>query len=458
MPAEICKHGGPQLMDHLTTLFQNMWRQGEVPRDFKDATMVYLYKWNGNRRYCEYHRGLPLLKITGKIFARIFLNRLNNHQEQGLLLQSQCGFHRHRETAEMIFAARQLQEKRREMQTHLPSTSVDLTKVLDSVNPMLMDAYRDKRSGIRIVYRTDSHLPNQQQMYFQSRVSTTTVHELLFRDDCALNATTEGCMQGSMNLFSAAYENFGLIINTEKTVFTHQPPPSTAHNAPQISVNGTHLQISTAAAIAASQRRRPTASNVPTMSTDIRAPTGLTGHLRTNFSSRTAPTTVSPSTSPTPSTNAERPPEPLLPLFFFFLLLLPSLLLLLLLIPSSSTASTSVAVASAMPINTKHNPDTPTIPTAAAAAAAAAATTTTTTTINTSNENLVYNCPHCDRTFTSHIGLVGHLQIHRTETGEPAPGAPTYTRRIHLHCPHCTCAFIHRIGLLGHMRVHENLR
>nr|VZI43098.1 unnamed protein product [Spirometra erinaceieuropaei] len=49
IPAEVYKHGGPQLMDHLTALFQEMWRQSEVPQDFKDATIVHLYKRKGNR-------------------------------------------------------------------------------------------------------------------------------------------------------------------------------------------------------------------------------------------------------------------------------------------------------------------------------------------------------------------------------------------------------------------------
>ncbi|VDL91098.1 unnamed protein product [Schistocephalus solidus] len=55
--------------------------------------------------------------------------------------------------------------------------------------------------------------------------------------------------------------------------------------------------------------------------------------------------------------------------------------------------------------------------------------TTTDTTANTiSDGDSLLNCPHCDRTFTSRIGLVGHLRIHRTETGEPVPGAPTQQR------------------------------
>nr|VZI07399.1 unnamed protein product [Spirometra erinaceieuropaei] len=118
IPAEVYKHGGPQLMDRLTALFQEMWRQGEVPQDFKDATIVHLYKRKGNRQVCDNHRGISLLNIAGKIFARILLNRLNNHLEQGLLPESQCGFRRHRGTTDMIFAARQLLEKCQEMRTH----------------------------------------------------------------------------------------------------------------------------------------------------------------------------------------------------------------------------------------------------------------------------------------------------------------------------------------------------
>ncbi|BHF69953.1 hypothetical protein SprV_0301300000 [Sparganum proliferum] len=133
-PTEVYKHGGPQLMDHLTALFQKMWRQGEVPQAFKDATIVHLYKRKGNRQLCDNHRGISLLIIAGKVFARFLLNRLNDHLEQGFLPESQCGFLRYRGTTDMIFAARQLHEKCQEMRTHLYSTFVDLTKAFDTVN------------------------------------------------------------------------------------------------------------------------------------------------------------------------------------------------------------------------------------------------------------------------------------------------------------------------------------
>ncbi|VDM02078.1 unnamed protein product [Schistocephalus solidus] len=75
-----------------------------------------------------------MLNIARKIFARILLNSLNAHLEQGLLPKSQCGFGRHRGKTDLIFAARQLQEKNQEMRTHLYTTFVDLMKAFDTVN------------------------------------------------------------------------------------------------------------------------------------------------------------------------------------------------------------------------------------------------------------------------------------------------------------------------------------
>ncbi|VDL94816.1 unnamed protein product [Schistocephalus solidus] len=81
----------------------------------------------------------------------------------------------------------------------------------------------------------------------------------------------------------------------------------------------------------------------------------------------------------------------------------------------------------------------------------------TTTAPSTSDGDSVLTCPNCSRTFTSHIGLVGHLRIHRIETGELVSGASTHRRERRLQCPHCPRAFTHRMGLLGHMRIHASV-
>ncbi|VDL89119.1 unnamed protein product [Schistocephalus solidus] len=306
IPPEVYNHGGPRLMAELTTLFQEMRRQGQVRQDINDVNIVHLYKRKGNRQPCDNHRGISLLNIAGKIFTRNLLNRLNGHLEQGLLPEIKCGFRRHCRTTDVIFATRQLQKKCQEMRTHLYTTFVDLTKAFDMVNcdglwkvmqnfgchewfthmvrqlhdgmtacvtdngtvskafavtngvkqgcvlapnlsslmfsAMLMDAYRDEQPGIRIAYRTHGHLLSSRRMQASTRVSMTTVHDLLFADHCTLNNMTEEDMQRSMDLFAAGCADFGLTISTAKTVIMHQPPPSLEYNAPRINVNGAQLK------------------------------------------------------------------------------------------------------------------------------------------------------------------------------------------------------------------------
>ncbi|VDL91480.1 unnamed protein product [Schistocephalus solidus] len=107
---------------------------------------------------------------------------------------------------------------------------------------MLMDAYRDEQPWIRIAYRTDGQLLNIRRMQASTRVSKTTVHDLLFADDSALNIVTEEDMQRSMDLLAAGCADFGLTISTSKTVFMHQPPPSAGYNAPRINLNGAQFK------------------------------------------------------------------------------------------------------------------------------------------------------------------------------------------------------------------------
>ena len=134
IPAEVFKEGGPELSQKITELFISIWHTENVPQDFKDASIVYLYKNKGNRNCCDNYRGISLLSIAGKILARLLLNRLLAHLEQDHLPESQCGFREGRGTADMIFAARQLQEKFREQNRELFSIFVDLTKAFDTVS------------------------------------------------------------------------------------------------------------------------------------------------------------------------------------------------------------------------------------------------------------------------------------------------------------------------------------
>ena len=305
IPAEVYKEGGTALTERLHQLFLLIWEQETTPQEFKDASIIHLYKRKGNRQACDNHRGISLLCIAGKILARILLNRLTAHLDQGLLPESQCGFRKKRGTIDMVFAARQLQEKCQEQNSNLFSTYVDLTKAFDSVNreglwkimakygcprkfialvqqlhegmqakvqdsgdasdsfpvtngvkqgcvlaptlfslmfsAMLTEAFKGEDDGVNLRYRTDGKLFNLRRLQAKTKVHTDIIRDLLFADHCALNAVSEADMQRSVNLFSSACTNFGLTINTTKNEVLHQHAPGRPYFEPNITVKGQRL-------------------------------------------------------------------------------------------------------------------------------------------------------------------------------------------------------------------------
>ena len=84
-------------------------------------------------RQDHHYRGISLLSIIGKMFAKVILIRLQKLAER-VYPVSQCGFRAGRSTIDMVFSLRQLQEKCREQQMPLYIAFSDLTKALDLVS------------------------------------------------------------------------------------------------------------------------------------------------------------------------------------------------------------------------------------------------------------------------------------------------------------------------------------
>ena len=147
--------------------------------------------------------------------------------QAGLIPESQCGFRKDRGTIDMIFTARQLQEKCQEQNVDLYMTFVDLTKTFETVSrdglwkimakfscpriqndgeysepfpvtygvkqgrviaptlfsmmfsAMLTDAFQDVDAGFPIRYRFDGKLQNLRRLQAKSKVQTDVVDKLL---------------------------------------------------------------------------------------------------------------------------------------------------------------------------------------------------------------------------------------------------------------------------------------
>ena len=121
--------GGAELWDRLLELMREVWAEKEAVGDWKDAEIVPIPK-KGDLRLCDNWRGISLLDVAGKVFARVMQERLQTIAET-VLPESQCGFRKGRGC--VIFAARQLVEKTREHDDSLFVRFVDLKKAYDSV-------------------------------------------------------------------------------------------------------------------------------------------------------------------------------------------------------------------------------------------------------------------------------------------------------------------------------------
>ena len=128
---ELLKCCEADLLEYIHDLFVAVWEEGKVPEEWRDALLVPVPK-KGDLTQCDNWRGISLLNTMGKLFGKVLQRRLQEMAE-GVLSDSQCGFHSGRGCVDLIFSARQLLEKTIEHQSKLFMLLVDLRKAYDSV-------------------------------------------------------------------------------------------------------------------------------------------------------------------------------------------------------------------------------------------------------------------------------------------------------------------------------------
>ena len=267
-----------------------------------NTILVSLYKKGSKSDYSNF-RGISLLSIVGKLFSRIILNRLVRTIVNGILPESKCGFRASRGTVDMIFSARQLQEKCKEQNLPLYQCFIDLSKTFDTVNrstlrkillklgcperfvglirslhngmkarvsfnstlsavisvnngvkqgdisaPMLLNIYfaivfYENSDGIYIRYQTSGSVFNVCRQLSQTKVFSSLVRELLYADDCDIVAHSEDELQCFRNHFVSACNSFGLKIKLKKTVVMYEPAPGSPYIEPTIFVEGNKLDV-----------------------------------------------------------------------------------------------------------------------------------------------------------------------------------------------------------------------
>jgi hypothetical protein len=113
-------------------LISKVWRKGAVPKDWRKALIVPLFK-KGDPTNIDNYRGIGMLSLPGKVFAMVFKHRLQRWAE-GLLLEGQCGFQKGRSCNNAIFSLNGLGELTGKTGNELHACFVDLSKAYDSVD------------------------------------------------------------------------------------------------------------------------------------------------------------------------------------------------------------------------------------------------------------------------------------------------------------------------------------
>ncbi|KAI5631681.1 reverse transcriptase (RNA-dependent DNA polymerase) domain-containing protein [Phthorimaea operculella] len=147
------------LKDEIFSIIQEMYRSGQIPRDFQQSRIVTLPKKPKTLK-CEEHRTLSLISQASKILIKIIQNRVRPISES-FLGPDQFGFRKGKGTREAILALRSVVDRRLDLGLETYVAFIDLEKAFDKVNweammKILRDIgidYRDRK----IIYELYKH-------------------------------------------------------------------------------------------------------------------------------------------------------------------------------------------------------------------------------------------------------------------------------------------------------------
>ena len=115
----------------LQKLFEKVWEEERVPKDWLKEIITKIPK-KGDLKDCNNWRGVTLLNVVSKIFAKCLFTRIQELVEK-ILRKHQSGFRKGRACADQTFILRKIIEESLEFQRAVFINFVDFEKAFDSV-------------------------------------------------------------------------------------------------------------------------------------------------------------------------------------------------------------------------------------------------------------------------------------------------------------------------------------
>ncbi|KAI3377230.1 hypothetical protein L3Q82_009142 [Scortum barcoo] len=243
----------------LTRLCNIAWRLGTVPLEWQTGVVVPLFK-KGDRRVCSNYRGITLLSLPGKVYARVLERRIRPIVDPRIQ-EEQCGFRPGRGTVDQLYTLHRVLEGLWEFAQPVHMCFVDLEKAFDRVprgilwgvlreygvrGPLLRavrSLYDRSRSLAWFALPAVSQTCSQYMLdsgraalchrvlfiIFMDRISRRSqgpegvrfgnhrISSLLFADDVVLLASSSQDLQHVLERFAAECEAAGMRISTSKS-------------------------------------------------------------------------------------------------------------------------------------------------------------------------------------------------------------------------------------------------
>ena len=105
---EMVKAGGYTMVQWLKEILNVVWRSRKTPQEWRESIIIPIYK-KGGRTECGNYRGISLLSVVGKSYARIVSDTLKALMNASVM-DEQGGSRAGRGCIDPVFAMRQVFE------------------------------------------------------------------------------------------------------------------------------------------------------------------------------------------------------------------------------------------------------------------------------------------------------------------------------------------------------------
>ncbi|CAG5021593.1 unnamed protein product [Parnassius apollo] len=130
---EMLRAGEKVVAGLLYTLFNLCWELKRVPDDWCKAVLVSIYKGKGSQQDCKNYRGISLLSIVGKLYAKVLIERVMKETD-GKIWDVQAGFRKGMGCTDQVFSMRMIAEKFLAKNQKVFCAFMDLEKAYDRVD------------------------------------------------------------------------------------------------------------------------------------------------------------------------------------------------------------------------------------------------------------------------------------------------------------------------------------